>query len=77
MDNAERAAFYVAQSGAVRLTPQQARRVRKHSNAELSPFAGINRKSRLRKALERKRRVELRHTGAHIAGLVRLAKHHH
>lgn len=76
MTNALRAAVYVETNGAARLTPAQRRRIDKHTNRALSPHAGIARVSRLRKAVERKRRREVQLAGAFITARVqRLRKH--
>lgn len=76
MDNALRAAVYVETNGTMRLTPAQRRRIDKHAARAASPLASITRVSRLRKAVERKRRREVQLAGAYITAQVqRLRKH--
>jgi hypothetical protein len=76
VDNALRAAVYVEQNGAVRVTPAQSRRIGKHTAREASPLAGIARVSRLRKAAERKHLREVQVVAAQVASVVRQLRKH-
>jgi hypothetical protein len=76
MDNAQRAAIYVATNGAVRLTPAQRRRVDKHAARAASPHASVVRVSRLRKAVERKHRREVQRVAAFVTASVQQLRKH-
>jgi len=69
VNNAARISHYLRDRST--LTPAQRRRVAKRAHVESSPLATVRRASRLRKAIERKRRGEVRAVSQLVVTLVR------